>query len=136
MTTPEASKILGLPPFGGTVEAVKAAFRRLVKSAHPDLGGSDREFIRLKAAYDVLLGVRKPEPARRTPPPPRPVYIDPQDVAESMLDELLGVSNNVNDWEFEFICDMDEKRHFTWTEKQIRKVREIHRRYCRFARAS
>lgn len=34
---------------------LKNRFRNKVKKAHPDLGGSNEEFIRIKKAYDMLL---------------------------------------------------------------------------------
>ena len=42
---------LGLAPPATLAEAT-SAFRRLVKQTHPDLGGSDAAFIRVKLAYD------------------------------------------------------------------------------------
>jgi hypothetical protein len=46
--------VLGLVyPFTG--QDVRGAFRRKVKTAHPDKGGSQDEFIRLRAAHDHLL---------------------------------------------------------------------------------
>ncbi len=44
---------LSFPP---TEIELKSAFRSLSKERHPDTGGSHREFIDLKEAYDMLLG--------------------------------------------------------------------------------
>lgn len=52
-------EVLGVEP-GADEEAVKAAYRREAKSAHPDAGGSAPEFERLSACRDILL-----DPARR-----------------------------------------------------------------------
>lgn len=45
-------------PASGALDAsqVKRAFRRLAQTAHPDLGGSHEQFVRLTRARDALLG--------------------------------------------------------------------------------
>jgi len=45
-------------PATGALESsqVKRAFRRLAQKAHPDLGGSQEQFVRLTRARDALLG--------------------------------------------------------------------------------
>lgn len=50
----EALKILGLDEANSTSE-VHGAFRSQVKDAHPDMGGSEEEFKRVKEAREVLL---------------------------------------------------------------------------------
>jgi hypothetical protein len=52
-------EILGVAP-DADAEELRAAFRRLSKKVHPDAGGSDVLFGRVKDAYDVLS-----DPARR-----------------------------------------------------------------------
>ncbi|QGM98986.1 J domain-containing protein [Methylocystis parvus] len=44
-------------PIEGALEAtqINAAFRRLAKSAHPDVGGSDEDYRRIAEARDALL---------------------------------------------------------------------------------
>ena len=44
-------------PLDGTLQAseIKAAFRRLAKSAHPDVGGSNEQFQGITRARDALL---------------------------------------------------------------------------------
>ncbi|QOP41022.1 J domain-containing protein [Sulfurimonas marina] len=44
-------------PLEGVLEAVeiKAAYRRLIKTEHPDVGGSHEKFIEITAARDALL---------------------------------------------------------------------------------
>ena len=37
-----------------TVKAIRAAYRKKAKKAHPDTGGSDEEFAALKKAHDIL----------------------------------------------------------------------------------
>lgn len=44
---------LGLSPFTTQAE-IKAAYRKLVKSVHPDAGGGADEFAKIQQAYDVL----------------------------------------------------------------------------------
>lgn len=51
-------QVLGLPP-DANVPAVKAAFRLLVRRAHPDHGGTTEAFVRLKKAYDDALMLAK-----------------------------------------------------------------------------
>lgn len=53
-------EVLGVP-VGASDDDIKAAFRRLVKNAHPDMDGGNRAaFDRLQVAYDVLM-----DPERR-----------------------------------------------------------------------
>jgi len=55
MTRQEAYQVLGLAP--GAKEAdIRAAHHRLMRSAHPDAGGSDWLAARVNMARDVLLG--------------------------------------------------------------------------------
>ena len=54
MTRPEALAVLGLDE-GATAEAIRAAHRRLMRSAHPDHGGSDWLAARINQARDLLL---------------------------------------------------------------------------------
>jgi hypothetical protein len=55
MTLSEAYRILGLSNEATLAEA-KAAYRRAVADAHPDRGGTAAEFIRVRAAYEILSG--------------------------------------------------------------------------------
>lgn len=55
MTREEALQVLGLRE-GANEEAIRAAHRRLMQSAHPDRGGSDWLAARVNAARDLLLG--------------------------------------------------------------------------------
>jgi len=49
-------KLLNLPIKGDLeIFQIKAAFRKIVKIAHPDLGGSDENFIKILEARDRLL---------------------------------------------------------------------------------
>ncbi|MFT8246891.1 hypothetical protein [Roseomonas sp. BN140053] len=54
MTRAEALAVLGLPG-DADAEAVRAAYTRLMRAAHPDTGGSDWLAARLNQARDVLL---------------------------------------------------------------------------------
>ncbi|MFC3029483.1 MULTISPECIES: J domain-containing protein [Roseomonadaceae] len=54
MTRAEALAVLGLAE-GATEQAIRAAHRRLMRSAHPDQGGSDWLASRLNEARDTLL---------------------------------------------------------------------------------
>ncbi|MBL6080732.1 hypothetical protein JMJ56_22195 [Belnapia sp. T18] len=55
MTRAEALAILGLDE-GADADSVRAAHRRLMRSAHPDRGGSDWLAARINQARDILLG--------------------------------------------------------------------------------
>ncbi len=54
MTRAEALAILGLAE-GATADTIRAAHRRLMRSAHPDRGGSDWLAARINQARDLLL---------------------------------------------------------------------------------
>jgi hypothetical protein len=63
--------LLGIDP-GATPEEITAAFRRLAKRWHPDMGGGDGAVLRmaqLNAAYDLL---RAEQRSGRAPAPPAP----------------------------------------------------------------
>jgi DnaJ-like protein len=55
MTPDEAYQVLGLQP-GASEAEIRAAHHRLMRSAHPDSGGSDWLATRVNQARDVLLG--------------------------------------------------------------------------------
>ena len=55
MTQEEAYQVLGLHP-GATEAEIRAAHHRLMRTAHPDSGGSDWLATRINQARDVLLG--------------------------------------------------------------------------------
>lgn len=70
MTLSEAYQVLGLPR-DATAAQVKAAYRRLVAEAHPDRGGQPAEFIRVRAAYEILSAFLEPGlPEDDIPVPP------------------------------------------------------------------
>lgn len=54
MTPDEAFQVLGLRP-GATEAEIRAAHHRLMRTAHPDSGGSDWLATRINLARDVLL---------------------------------------------------------------------------------
>jgi hypothetical protein len=54
MTRQEAYQVLGLKP-GASEEEIRAAHHRLMRAAHPDVGGSDWLAARINQARDVLL---------------------------------------------------------------------------------
>ena len=54
MTVDEAYQVLGLQP-GASEAEIRAAHHRLMRTAHPDSGGSDWLATRINQARDVLL---------------------------------------------------------------------------------
>jgi hypothetical protein len=52
---PPAHQVLGVDP-DPVPEEVQSAFRELVQEAHPDQGGSDEQFQRVKRAREELIG--------------------------------------------------------------------------------
>lgn len=57
MTRSEAYEVLGLAP-GASEADIRAAHHRLMRSAHPDSGGSDWLAARINMARDILLDRR------------------------------------------------------------------------------
>jgi DnaJ family protein C protein 19 len=55
MTPEEAYQVLGLHP-GATESEIREAHHRIMRTAHPDSGGSDWLATRVNLARDVLLG--------------------------------------------------------------------------------
>jgi hypothetical protein len=55
MSPADARAILGVEP-GASTEAVQAAYRRLIRMAHPDQGGTRGLAAQLNLARDVLIG--------------------------------------------------------------------------------
>lgn len=55
MNADEACEILGVAR-GATSEEIEGAYRRVMKSAHPDHGGSDWMAAKVNQAKDILLG--------------------------------------------------------------------------------
>jgi len=58
MSKQEAYQVLGLTP-GATEADIRAAHHRLMRTAHPDAGGSDWLAARVNMARDILLGGRQ-----------------------------------------------------------------------------
>lgn len=54
MSAAEALRILGIKA-GATEQEIRAAYNRLMKRVHPDVGGSEYFSKQLNAARDVLL---------------------------------------------------------------------------------
>lgn len=52
-------EVLGLSPDADDRE-VRRAYRTLLKEHHPDQGGSRERFLRIKSAYEAILGERAP----------------------------------------------------------------------------
>jgi curved DNA-binding protein CbpA len=96
---------------GADEQAIKAAYRKVVKSAHPDSGGDTEAFGRLQACYDLLK-----DPVRRK------VYdntgYDPQLADPRDLQGILKLETLVND----FILDEREPGSFDPVAAMRRKL--------------
>lgn len=86
MTPAEAYRTLGVDPSASDA-ALHAAYRRLVKAAHPDRNGgtaeATRRFVAIQAAYDQVSAERR---RTRAAPAPRPQAGDP--AVEARLADL------------------------------------------------
>lgn len=93
-------EMLGIERDAGE-QAIKAAYRKVAKTAHPDSGGDAEQFARLQAAFDLLK-----DPVRRK------VYddtgYDPQLADPKDLKGLMMIETLVND----FILDEREPGSF------------------------
>ncbi|ASY69186.1 molecular chaperone DnaJ [Sinorhizobium fredii USDA 205] len=91
--------------------AIRAAYRRAVKTAHPDRGGDAEKFGKLQTAYDLLK-----DPVRRK------VYddtgYDPQLVDPKQVKGLMMLETLVND----FILDLREPGSFDPVAAMRRKL--------------
>lgn len=67
MTIDECLKLLSVTE-RPTRAAVKKAFRQAALKHHPDTRGSDKEFIRVKVAYDTLMALPTDELERHSSP--------------------------------------------------------------------
>jgi curved DNA-binding protein CbpA len=96
---------------GADEQAVKAAYRKVVKAVHPDSGGDTEAFGRLQACYDLLK-----DPVRRK------VYdntgYDPQLADPRDLQGILKLETLVND----FILDEREPGSFDPVAAMRRKL--------------
>lgn len=92
-------------------EAVKTAYRKIAKSAHPDSGGDAEQFGRLQACYDLLK-----DPVRRK------VYddtgYDPQLADVRDLEGVVVLETLIND----FILDEREPGSFDPVAAMRRKL--------------
>lgn len=70
MTLSDAYRILGLAT-NATAAQVRAAYRRRAAEAHPDRGGQTADFIRVRAAYEILTDfLDQGPPDEEIPVPP------------------------------------------------------------------
>lgn len=111
-----------------TAETIKAAYRRLVKSAHPDAGGDRARFEHLTLAYDVLS-----DPDRRTrydetgetDAAPDNDHVEILKVIEAVFDQML-------------MDDQEPKRHHVLDALQqhfAKQEAELTKRIAVFERA-
>lgn len=93
----EAREVLGVAP-GASRAEVRLAYRRAAKLAHPDHGGSESAFLRVRLAFEALLGLRRSDavpPERPTPWHPDPIVVP---VSPAMLRVGADVSVPIVRW--------------------------------------
>jgi len=90
MDVPEARSVLGVAP-GDAWDAVRAAYRRRIRAAHPDTQGvaSTPEAARLNEAYAVLSRAKRSGRLDDAPPPPPPPEPPPVGLALVGSDPIL-----------------------------------------------
>jgi hypothetical protein len=93
MTLSEAYRVLGLPADSSLAE-VKAAYRRKVTETHPDQGGTAAEFIRVRAAYEILLGFLK-ESAPAAGPATGPAVAEDVEEEVPIPEDLRAVIDSI-----------------------------------------
>ena len=109
---------------GCTPEEVKAAFRAMVPSVHPDRGGEDLTFIQIHAAYEQVLaeavvhqkfGIRRPSKV-------------PDDQVVATRPDPATVRKVYRDWLFKVSARSSRKRR-----KRVRRVGAIFLLYLVFS---
>jgi curved DNA-binding protein len=60
-------EILGISA-NATTDEIKAAYRKLAKDNHPDVGGNQDKFLEIKQAYDTLTNTQKPHNKQHNAP--------------------------------------------------------------------
>ena len=97
-TAVQARAVLGLGSKAGA-DAVRAAFRKAAKAAHPDRGGDPAQFRKVLDAYRLLSAeaeVAEPEPAAaRGAPAPEPAAPRQTTVRITVEDAFLGAAKTV-----------------------------------------
>ena len=83
VTVNEAYRVLGLPRDATTAQ-VKATYRRMIAEAHPDRGGEAAEFIKIRAAYEILTVFLREGP----PEDDIPIPADLRSVVDGIVSEF------------------------------------------------
>ena len=105
VTLHEAYQILGLQ-HDATALQVKASYRRLVAEAHPDRGGSAADFIRIRAAYEILWAFLEP----------RRVSSGQSDAAGGSPDDDIPIPPGLRDVIDRIVADFREQQR--WAEAE------------------
>jgi curved DNA-binding protein len=91
-TAEQARALLAVAP-DAAPDAVRAAFRRAAKAAHPDRGGDPAEFRRVLDAYRLLSAAPRARPIQRPPPEaPQSAAEPPPEPAPRAQDPVLRIS--------------------------------------------
>jgi hypothetical protein len=109
LTLSEAYRVLGLSS-DATLAEVKAAYRRTAAETHPDQGGTAAEFIRVRAAYEILFAFvkeRGPEAAREGAR---------ETMAEEVGEEEVPIPDDLRAVIDEIVEEF--RRHQRWAEEE------------------
>jgi hypothetical protein len=112
-------EILGVAR-GASFDEIKVAYRRACKSKHPDMGGSDAEFIELRNAYDHVLNDLKHgyQQQREAPPRPDDEWHEAKGTGEQSAPRWEDVYRDIND-------ELEElRRAADMHEEALRSMRE------------
>ena len=105
-------------------EAIGAAFREAGKSAHPDAGGADDEFARLREAFEV---VSSPSKRLRHWLEIRGIAVEPRGVVDSSLMDLFSTVGEVTQGAEALIrrrCESKSALGLAMLESETQRCRE------------
>lgn len=90
--SPDDYRVLGIAP-GATRMEIRAAFLRLAREHHPDCSvapDAQERFVRIRQAYEALVGHRHRETATAPTAQPTAVPVTPADVIAAARAALRG----------------------------------------------
>ena len=112
MTLREAYQVLGLS-HDATAAQVKASYRRLIAEAHPDRGGRAADFIRIRAAYEILSAFLEPRLRGATDGQPEDDIPVPPGLRE-VIDRIVADFREQQRW-----AEAETLAHLAYFEKHM-----------------